>query len=152
MSAKFTYAVDGVAYNGTQIAQAIRYAKERGVLSIITPNPDRTVYEVDAPPPVPNVGQTFVYKGKTVKNEAVTLHRGEAGDDYTDLEERVAIIEQSYLMRIEAIEIDAKLEREYVRRTFRSLEEWLTKLHGRLTKIRIGVGGLLFLYPGDWND
>ena len=141
MSAKFTYAVDGVAYNGTQIAQAIRYAKERGVLSIITPNPDRTVYEVDAPPPVPNVGQNFKYVGKPEASSEVRtklgnidLPRGEAGDDYTDLKERAAIIEQSYLMRIEAIEADAKLEREYVRGTFRVLEERLTKFHNRLAK------------------
>ena len=143
--------IDGEGYSYAQLQQAIRYARRR-VQSVITPNPDRTVYEVDAPPPVPNVGQDFKYIGTPgipsevrAKLGNIDLPRGEAGDDYTDLEERVAIIEQSYLMRIEAIEIDAKLEREYVRRTFRSLEEWLTKLHGRLIKIRIGVGGLLFV-------
>ena len=121
-------------YTQQQAWDALHFVVKHGYSSAITPNPDRTVYEVDAPPPVPNVGQTFVYKGKPVKNDVVTLPRGEAGDDYTDLEERVAIIEQSYLMRIEAIEADAKSEREYVRGTFRVLEEWLTKFHNRLAK------------------
>ena len=151
--------IDGEGYSYAQLRQAVLYTRIRIPLVGEVQNPDRTVYEVDAPPPVPNVGQDFRYIGTPgipsevrAKLGNIDLPRGEAGDDYASLQERVAIIEQSYLMRIEAIEADAKSEREYVRRTFRSLEEWLTKLHGRLTKIRIGVGGLLFLYPGDWND
>jgi hypothetical protein len=104
--------IDGEGYSYSQLQEAVRY-----------------------------VGRDFKYIGAPgipsevrVKLGNIDLPRGEAGDDYTDLKERVAIIEQSYLMRIEAIEADAKSEREYVRGTFRVLEEWLTKFHNRLAK------------------
>src|SRR5271169_4555313 len=67
-----------------------------------TPNPDRTVYEVNAPPPVPHVGQNFRYVGNMedaedlIASETVEfkpsnklLPVGEAGDEFNDL--RVAL-------------------------------------------------------------
>jgi hypothetical protein len=99
--------VDGAGYSYAQIEAAVRYAKERGKLDIVTPNPSSgnglgwaspeqvdpypepasTVFEVDAPPPVDHVGQNFRYVGKP------SLPRGEAGDDYTSLKLRVATLE-----------------------------------------------------------
>ena len=102
------------------------------MLSIITPNPDRTVYEVDAPPPVPNVGTTFEYKGKTIKNDAVTLPRGEAGDDYARLQERVASLEKRY-----------EVDRFQLVTNFKSLETWLQRCTTVCPRSTSSQGGLV---------
>jgi hypothetical protein len=139
--------VDGKWYSETVAQEAIRYAIKRGKLDILTPNPSsgngagtgrsldpmRTVYEVDAPPPVPNVGQTFKYVGKP------SLPRGEAGDSFNDL-----------LTRVMNLEVDAKRNVDRLS----TIDEWITRATDAFThiindlkKIRVNWTGQLFTDP-----